>query len=98
MEQFADIINKPYVLITGHRRESFGAPLENICKAIKMIAEQCQDRVHIIYPVHLNPEVQTRVYAALEGQANISLIEPLEYRDFVYLMKKAYLILRLNSQ
>lgn len=84
---------KKVILVTAHRRESFGEPLINICKAIREIALRFPSEVCIVYPVHLNPNVQAPVYSILSGIQNIFLIEPLEYLPFVQLMKKAYLIL-----
>lgn len=80
------------ILVTGHRRESFGEKFRNICFAIKDIAETRSDVV-IVYPVHLNPNVQTPVKSILGGVRNIFLIDPIEYEHFVFLMKKAFLIL-----
>lgn len=80
------------ILVTGHRRENFGEGFENICMALKEIAEKRKD-VTIVYPVHLNPNVQKPVKSILSGKANIHLIEPLEYEPFVFLMSNAYLIL-----
>jgi UDP-N-acetylglucosamine 2-epimerase (non-hydrolysing) len=84
---------KRLVLVTAHRRESFGAPLEDICRALLDIAHRYQDDVHIVYPVHLNPNVRSPVHKALGGVPNISLIEPVDYETFVGLMSHAYLIL-----
>ncbi len=81
-----------FILVTGHRRENFGLGFENICQALKQIAEQ-EPEVHIIYPVHLNPNVREPVQRILKGLVNIHLIEPLDYEPFVYLMSLAYLIL-----
>lgn len=81
-----------YVLITGHRRENFGSGFENICQALRGLAETNPD-THFIYPVHLNPNVQGPVKSMLEGLANVHLIEPLGYEPFVYLMQNAYLVL-----
>jgi UDP-N-acetylglucosamine 2-epimerase (non-hydrolysing) len=80
------------VLITGHRRESFGKPFENICNAIHRLAVK-NPSVHFIYPVHLNPNVQEPVKRLLSDVKNIHLIEPLEYPEFIWLMNKAYLVL-----
>ena len=80
------------ILITAHRRENFGKPFINICKAIATLAKQYPD-VTFVYPVHLNPNVRNTVYPMLENISNILLIEPLEYVPFVHLMKRAYLIL-----
>ncbi len=80
------------ILVTGHRRENFGEGFRNICEAIKTIADQRKE-VKIVYPVHLNPNVQQPVKTILDSCDNIHLIDPLEYEPFVYLMNKAYLIL-----
>ncbi len=79
------------ILVTGHRRENFGSGFENICSAISQIAEI--DNVQIVYPVHLNPNVQEPVKRILNGLENVFLIDPLDYLPFVYLMKRSYLIL-----
>lgn len=84
--------NPKLILVTGHRRENFGKGFENICNALKEIAEKRED-VYLVYPVHFNPNVQRPVRAILNGTPNIHLIEPLEYERFVFLMNKAYLIL-----
>jgi UDP-N-acetylglucosamine 2-epimerase (non-hydrolysing) len=81
------------ILATVHRRESFGEPLEEICNALAKIAARYQDRVQIVYPVHLNPNVRKTAYETLSGIPNISLIEPVDYENLVALMGKAYLIL-----
>jgi len=78
--------------VTGHRRESFGAGFEHICKGLRKIAEHYDD-VQIVYPVHLNPNVREPVYRILGETENIHLIEPLEYDRFTFLMNKSYLIL-----
>ena len=80
-----------FILVTGHRRENFGEGFIHICQALKVIALNNPD-FHIIYPVHLNPNVQQPVNEILGDIENISLIPPLEYEPFVYLMSKAYLI------
>ncbi len=80
------------VLVTGHRRENFGAGFKNICLALKTLAEQRKD-ITIVYPVHLNPNVQEPVKRILSNIENIHLIAPLEYEQFIFLMNKAYLIL-----
>ena len=85
---------KRLILVTGHRRESFGKGFENICLALTEIARQRPD-VEIIYPVHLNPNVQEPVKRILGGGgfSNIHLIEPVDYLPFVYLMSRSYLII-----
>ena len=81
----------PTILVTGHRRESFGKGLENICNAIKSLAQN--NDVQFIYPVHLNPNVQHTVNNILDNNKNIFLIEPQDYLPFIFLLKKSYLIL-----
>ena len=83
--------DKKIILVTGHRRESFGKPFENICHALKMIAEN--DEIEIVYPVHLNPNVRRPVLKILGNIPNIHLKEPLDYPSFVWLMNKSYIIL-----
>jgi len=80
------------VLVTGHRRESFGEGFQNICNALYTLAQRYPE-LQIIYPVHLNPNVQQPVYNKLENTKNIHLINPLEYEPFVFLMNKCDLIL-----
>ena len=84
--------NKKLILVTGHRRENFGKGFEDICLALANIAQNNPD-VQIVYPVHLNPNVQQPVNELLTGIDNIKLIEPQDYLPFVYLMNKSYLIL-----
>ncbi|MCA0131291.1 non-hydrolyzing UDP-N-acetylglucosamine 2-epimerase [Winogradskyella alexanderae] len=83
---------KRLILVTGHRRENHGQGFVNICKALKELALNYED-VQIIYPVHLNPNVQKPVYELLDGIDNIKLIAPLSYPSFVWLMNKSYLII-----
>jgi UDP-N-acetylglucosamine 2-epimerase (non-hydrolysing) len=83
--------NKKLILVTGHRRENFGEGFENICRAINQIAQR--DDVQIVYPVHLNPNVQGPVKQYLGDNPNIELIAPQDYLPFVYLMRQSYLIL-----
>jgi UDP-N-acetylglucosamine 2-epimerase (non-hydrolysing) len=80
------------ILVTGHRRESFGPAFESICRGLKEIADSNKD-VCIVYPVHLNPNVRAPVYEILGSVQNIHLIPPLEYAPFVWLMTHCYLIL-----
>lgn len=80
------------VLVTGHRRESFGDGFERICEALAHIANTHKD-VDIIYPMHMNPNVREPVNRVLKDIKNVYLIEPLDYLPFVYLMEKSYLIL-----
>lgn len=86
------IVNNKLILVTAHRRENFGQPFRNICKAIKEIAIN-NSEVEIIYPVHLNPNVRKPVYEILSNQERIYLIEPLEYERFAHLMDRSYLVL-----
>lgn len=82
---------KRTILITGHRRENFGSGFEEICNALASLAKR--DDVELVYPVHLNPNVQEPVRRLLGDILNIHLIEPLDYLSFVYLMNRAYLII-----
>jgi UDP-N-acetylglucosamine 2-epimerase (non-hydrolysing) len=84
---------KRLVLITAHRRENFGQPLENICQAITELAEIYRDTVSFVYPVHLNPNVQKPVRERLSNIPNIRLIPPLDYLPLVHLMKHATLVM-----
>ncbi len=79
------------ILVTGHRRESFGRDFEEICYGLKMIAENSD--AQIVYPVHLNPNVQKPVKEILGGIKNVYLIDPLDYYTFVWLMNRSYLVL-----
>jgi len=81
------------ILMTAHRRENFGSPLENICLALRDIATLYGRRVCIVYPVHLNPNVWDPVHRMLGGIPNIILIPPLDYLPLVHLMKHSYLVL-----
>jgi len=84
--------NKRLVLITGHRRESFGGGFERICEAISQMAKAFPD-VEFVYPMHLNPNVREPVNRLLASLNNVFLIEPLDYLPFVYLMNKSYVLL-----
>jgi len=86
------ILNSRFILVTGHRRENFGEGFLNICKALRDIALKNSD-IDIIYPVHLNPNVQKPVYELLSDIKNIYLIEPLQYEEFIYLMNNSYFII-----
>lgn len=81
------------VLVTAHRRENFGQPIRDICRALKQLAEMYRDEISLIYPVHLNPNIQEPVYNTLSGVDNIHLLPPLDYLPLVHLMKHAALIL-----
>lgn len=80
------------LLVTGHRRESFGAGFQRICKAISILAKN-DENLSIVYPVHLNPNVREPVYAILGGLKNVHLVPPLDYEPFVFLMDHSDLIL-----
>lgn len=82
--------NRKIILVTGHRRENFGAGFENICEALRALARRAD--VQIVYPVHLNPNVQKPVQSILGGLPNVHLLHPLDYLPFVYLMNRAHII------
>jgi UDP-N-acetylglucosamine 2-epimerase (non-hydrolysing) len=84
--------DKRIILVTGHRRENFGKSFENICMAMRKTAEEFHD-VEFVYPVHLNPNVQEPTTRLLSNISNIHLIDPLSYLPFVYLLKRAHIIL-----
>lgn len=90
--QIAD--HSKIVLVTSHRRENYGGGLQEICKAIKTLAERYHDQdLQFVYPVHLNQHVQKAVYSMLEDVKNVHLIKPLGYPEFVALMQRSHLIL-----
>lgn len=80
------------ILVTAHRRESFGKPLESICRSLKQLAA-CFPDVRIVFPVHLNPSVQRTVHAILGKVSNVLLVPPLQYIEFLALLQKSYLVL-----
>lgn len=82
---------QPILLVTGHRRENFGPPFLNLCEAIRDLAQQ--HPIQVVYPVHLNPNVQTAVRQVLADTENVHLIAPQDYLPFVYLMKRSRVIL-----
>ena len=86
-------VNKKMILVTAHRRENQGKPLEDICQALITIAEGYVNDVQIIFPVHLNPEVYEPVHRLLKDIPNIILIPPVDYFLSIYLLKRAYLVL-----
>ncbi len=81
------------ILVTAHRRENFGQPLEHICSALNELAQTYKDGIRIVYPVHLNPNVQRPVHRLLDGSPNIILLDPLDYLPMVHLMRHASLVL-----
>ena len=84
--------DKRLILVTGHRRENFGQGFLNICEGLKALASEYKD-LDIVYPVHLNPNVQKPVNEILSDVDNVFLIDPLDYEPFVYLMNRSYFIL-----
>lgn len=84
--------SKKIILVTGHRRENHGEGFINICNALKQIAKENED-CQIIYPVHLNPNVQKPVYGLLQNIDNLFLIDPISYPAFIWLMNKSYIII-----
>lgn len=93
INELSNIINfkKKVILVTGHRRENFGDGIINICKALIEIS--MEENVEIVYPLHLNPNIKAPVEELLSNFKNIHLIEPLDYPTFVWLMKKAHIII-----
>jgi len=87
-----NIKNSKFILVTGHRRENHGEGFINICKALKTIAQN-NPELHIVYPVHLNPNVQKPVFELLSNIENIHLIKPLQYEEFIYMMNNSYFII-----
>ena len=81
------------VLVTAHRRESFGGPFESICRGLKELALKYKDQIVLVYPVHRNPNVHQVVNATLAGIDNVLLIDPLDYMPLVHLMKRCYMVL-----
>ena len=82
------------VLITAHRRESFGEPFQELCLAIRDLAHQfAGEEIHFVYPVHLNPNVRRPVMAILSGLSNVALVEPLDYLSLVHLLKRSTIVL-----
>ncbi len=90
--QYKIDVDRKFILVTGHRRENFGQGFIHICEALKAIALS-NPLIDIVYPVHLNPNVQQPVKDILNGVSNIYLIEPLAYEVFIYLMQKSYFII-----
>ena len=84
--------SRKFILVTGHRRENFGEGFVDICEALKQIAE-LNPGIDIVYPVHLNPNVQKPVTDILSKTANVYLIDPLQYQEFIFLMSRSYLII-----
>jgi UDP-N-acetylglucosamine 2-epimerase len=85
--------DRDLVLVTAHRRENHGAPLEEICTALKAMAQRYRGKVQIVFPVHRNPHVWEPVHAALRDVEGVTLLPPVEYRTLIHLMRRAKLIL-----
>jgi len=86
--------DRPMLLVTAHRRESFGEPLENICRALaRLAAGEGARAASVVYPVHPNPNVQAAVDRHLRGRAHVHLLKPIDYHRFVHLMRRAHVIL-----
>lgn len=85
---------QPYlILVTAHRRENFGRPLENICEAIRKLSKYYGEYVYFLFPVHPNPNVTETVYPLLKDLENVCLVPPLDYLTFVQMLKHSYLVL-----
>ncbi len=85
--------SKKVILVTAHRRESFGGPFEAICEGLKQLAQKYKDEVVLVYPVHRNPNVRQVVNSKLAGIDNVLLTDPLDYMPMVHVMKRCYLVL-----
>lgn len=83
---------KRIILITAHRRENFGKPIREICSALRTIAGNFES-VHLVYPVHMNPNIRGPVYELLDGVDNITLLPPLDYKPLIHLMRRSHLVL-----
>lgn len=81
------------VLVTAHRRENFGAPFEGICAGLRALAQAYPERLHLVYPVHLNPNVQEPVHRLLDGIPNVTLLPPVDYASLAHLQQAATLVL-----
>ena len=81
------------ILVTAHRRESFGDPFESLCRGLRELARRYADEAVLVYPVHRNPHVREVVNRVLAGADNVLLLDPLEYQPLVYLMKRSHLVL-----
>lgn len=84
--------NRKFILVTGHRRENFGQSFINICESLKVVAINNPD-IDIVYPVHLNPNVQKPVKKILSDISNVYLVDPFRYENFIYMMSKSYFII-----
>jgi UDP-N-acetylglucosamine 2-epimerase (non-hydrolysing) len=85
--------DKRILLVTAHRRENFGEQIKSICRALTVIAKHYASDVHVVYPVHLNPNIWEPVHTLLSGVSNITLLKPLDYLSFVHLMNQSHIVL-----
>jgi UDP-N-acetylglucosamine 2-epimerase (non-hydrolysing) len=85
--------SRKIILVTAHRRESFGGPFESLCLGLKELALKYKDEIVLVYPVHRNPNVRQVVNSVLAGLDNVLLIDPLDYMPLVHLMKRSYMVL-----
>ena len=81
------------ILVTAHRRENWGLPLEKICRAIRRLSDECQEEVRFVYPVHLNPTVRKTVYDILSGKENILLLDPIDVLDMHNLLSRCAMVM-----
>ncbi len=91
-ERYLAVAGRPWILVTGHRRESFGGGFERICEAINRLT-QLHPEVGVLYPVHLNPQVQEPVQRILGGNPRVALVAPAAYEEFVWLMDRCHFLL-----
>lgn len=92
-ERLVPDADRKLVLVTVHRRENFGGPLNEILSAVKQLANQFKDEIQILLPVHLNPQIQAPVRSALGGLENVTLTAPLDYRTLIYALERCALVL-----
>lgn len=92
IKNLTETTNK-FILVTAHRRESFGEPILELCQALEEIIDRAHENVHIIYPVHLNPNVTEPIHNKLNNNSRIHLIDPVNYFDMLHLINSSYLIL-----
>ena len=85
--------DRELILMTAHRRENFGEPLRDIFRAVRRLAEEYRDRIHVLYPVHLNPNVQGPAHEILDGLGNVTLTDPLDYREMVFVLQRCRFVL-----
>jgi UDP-N-acetylglucosamine 2-epimerase (non-hydrolysing) len=84
------LFSKRVILVTVHRRENHGAPLKSICEAIRIVARRYQDTVHLVLPVHPNPNVKASIWRLLDGIGNVTLTPPLPYRELIALAEACF--------